>query len=383
MIKNNPALKVMIAFLLLMPAALASQEKNADSYPDIGVMNSILGQLLKGIDGENYGRPQVSGSYLPGYGLLFLVNQSDRMFGSGLLAGRLGRETDIIDLTELDSSMAVFDSAMKEYEISMMKLDSGTTSRDSVIVRSRPNVRWAHPPKIEILKRAETMSAQASKEMIGKLDKQVVKFLASYADAENKLTPAQHISVIFLMGGDSMQARYYTVSKKEVSAYRAQSETQAAFGQKVQISDLKGHDDSIDIMETILDKSIDDRTPGDHRYLFGANSRGIYLKGLGAFFVCRLTDVPDFIELGDRPRPKKDKTPELEKLVVKALGNYGSSLRFLTEGESILVSVQFNSFGSGDRGILISLKKKDIDAYSRNEISYDALRQRATIIENQ
>ncbi len=372
-----------VIILFSMTIAVAAQVKDAVSYPDINVMNSILEQLLKGVDSSGYESFDVSGSYIPGYGLLFVLNRAGINVVSSFLAGNSPHSGRIVDFRAFDSSMAVFDSTMAHYDFSMRKYDSAMTRYDSSIARSMPHLRIP-PPKIVLRNPIIKEREGFSKEEIEKLDAQIMKFLESYADAENILSPGQRVSLVVFLDHDSpAQARYYTVSRKQISDYRTKAETQTAFREMVQIGDLKEHDNSIDIMATILDKSINDRTSGDDHLMFGPNSTGIYLKGLGAFFVCRMTGFPDFDYLAKKSRQEKERTAQIEKLVIRTLGNYGASLRFLPDDESILVSLQLDSFGSRDESILISMKKKDIDSYSMNEISFDTLRQRTTVVQNQ
>lgn len=370
------AVGMMVALLMIMPAAAAAQQKTTEPYPDIGIMNSVLEQLLESVRGQSHASFDVSGAYIPGYGLLFVATGANRFLGANLPT-----HIEELSMKAVDSSMVVIDSAMKEYDEAMRKHDSSLAKHDSIIVPPVPRIR-IHPPRIIIRSLEEKESSKLSKEEIGRLDKSVMRFLESYADAENKLSPTQHISVVVITGGAS-SARYYSVTRKEVSDFRSGTETSKSLRQHVQIANLKEKHDSVEIMETILDKAIGGESTGAINSIFGPRSTGIYLKGLGAFFTCKLTGLPDFDRSADMLKRSKNETAKLEDRIVRTLGTYGSSLRFLPEGESILVSLQLDQFGTGNKSVLIALKKKDIDSYSRNQISYDALRKRALIIQNQ
>jgi hypothetical protein len=399
MLRIEIASGLIVTLMLLAPASTIAQERSAASYPDIGVMSSVLRQLLRGTTGEEHSGVEVSGSYLPDYGLLFVVDYSGGDFGPELLAGKLAQGGPVIDMRAFDSSMAAFDSAMANLDIrlrhydammahkdsaidrvdrKMGHYDSIIARNDSIISRHGPIVR-VHPPRVDVRTLVENERWQFTKEKLAKIDGQIVKFLGSYADAENKLAANQRVSVVVLLGGGS-QPRYYTVSRKQISDYRSQAESETSFRQNVQISELRERHDSVGIMETILDKSIADRLAGVDRLIFGPNSAGIYLKGLGAFFVCKLSGLSDFEITKKGTGSATMGTAELENLIVRTIGNYGSTLKFMPADESIMVSLRFNLFGSGDEDVLMSVKKKDADAYSRNEISYDTFRQRTTVI---
>ncbi|HQT92769.1 MAG TPA: hypothetical protein PL001_12170, partial [Candidatus Kryptobacter bacterium] len=214
--------------------------------------------------------------------------------------------------------------------------------------------------------------------------KAVMKFLESYADAENRLSPSQKIGVVVLADGES-PGRFFSISRKDVTGYRTEDTTQAKFNREVRIDVIKqdGGDNSIDIMATILDKSVGHWIPYESYLLSAPNARGMYLKGLGAFFICRAENVYHGSQFGVAPALPDAGIANLEKKAIRTLGNYGSSLRFLHEDDSIYLFLSTDSFGSGDNGVLISLKKKDIDSYTRNEITYETLRQRATVLQEQ
>lgn len=343
-------------------------------------MNSVLQQLLRGTGEKAHRSFDVSGSYLPGYGLLFVVTGDNSFLNTNFPLDIDNLKTTAIDFSMeiADSAIRAVDRAMKKYDSSMALYDSGMALHDSLTAPRVPRMH-IRAPRVVVRDFSEKERKGLTKGDIGRIDRQVMTFLESYADAENRLSPAEHISVVFLTGSSSM-ARFYTVARSQISRFRSGSESTGAFRQNVKIDSLKNKYDSIDIMETILDKSIGSRMQDRHRFLFGPHSTGIYIKGLGAFFVCTMSDFPDFSEHENVKSDKHD-ISELENRIVRTIGTYGPSLSFLREDESILVSLQLNRFGAGNEQILVSLTKKAIDSYSRNETTFDTLRKEATIVQ--
>ncbi len=391
---------VVCALLFTGPAPVPAQEKNPSSYPDIGVMDGILQQLLTGGREERMSA-DVAGSYLPGYGLLFVIDYSGPGTFPVLAGEKMAKAAQYLDMRAFDSSMAAFDSAMADLDIKMKLYDRQMARRDSAmarmdmkarrydsliartdsIVSRHPPVVRVRPPKIELRGNIFAEEGrQFSKEELARIDKQVVKFLASYADAENKLTPGQQVSVV-VMTGEGSPARYYTVSRKQISDFRSRSESEDAFRHAVSFGELKNHHDSVGILATILDKSLTSRSSEKDAYVFGPQSTGVYLKGLGAFFVCRLSSYPHFVEEATGSSADHSGTDELENLTIRAIANYGATLRFMPADESIIVLLDLNTIGSENGNVMVSVKKRDADAYSRNELSYDAFRQRAIIMQ--
>jgi hypothetical protein len=356
----NFALSAFVGFLLLMPAAAKPQVKGPVSYPDLNIMNNIIRGLMQDAYGT-YDRIDVYGAYIPSYGLLFVVNPPYKI--------------DIgVHLESLDSAMERFHFTMQRFDSAMAKFDSSMAHGGSAFPRPERPPAVPHLPK--------KMSTDSVNNYSAGQYNAVMKFLESYADAENRLAPTQNIGIVVLADGES-QGRFFSISRKDVAGYRAGGTTQDTFKREVRISAVKEEagDNSIDIMATILDKSIGHWIPYES-YLWSApNARGVYLKGIGAFFVCRAENLYHGSQFGVAPALPDADIANLEKKAIRTLGSYGSSLRFLPEGESIYLFLSTDSFTSGKNGILISLKKKDIDSYSRNEITYETLRQRATVVQ--
>ena len=353
------ALSAIISLLLLMPVVGATQVKNADSYSDISIMNSIIRDLMRGAYGT-YDRIDVYGTYIPSYGLLFIVNPPYKIdFG--------------FHFESFDSTMERFHFSMQRFDSAMAKLDSSMAHGGSALPRlERPHVMLRVPDKTK----TDSVNNYSEGQYVA-----VMKFLENYADAENKLSPSQKIGVVVLADGES-PGRFFSVSKKDVTLYRTEDTTRSKFERDVRISSIKedGADNAMEIMATILDKSVGHWIPYESYLSSAPNARGMYLKGLGAFFVCRAESFYHGSQFGVPPALSDTDIANLEQKAIRTLGNYGSSLRLLPESESIYLFLSTDSFTSGKNGILISLKKRDINSYIRNEITFETLRQRATVI---
>ncbi|HEY9167285.1 MAG TPA: hypothetical protein VIS48_14105 [Candidatus Kryptonia bacterium] len=350
----NLTCMILIA-LTISPVVSLAQEQ---SYPDIGVMNGILAELMKDANRDEYNSSDVFGSYLPGSGLLFVVNSSDGIVSAGFLARKIALETKVRVLASIDSSLSMGD-----------RLGARKDSLNQLVE--------------SFGKKTE----ESSKQIMDRLDQAIMKFLGSYADAENKLTSAQTVSVVVFLSGDSQPAaRLYNVSKKNITDYRTGAVAENIFRHSVQVTDVEetDEDNSISIMATILEKSLSEKNSSDRDVSFGgADSRGVYVKGLGALFVCSVSDMPYVSDFSRSVDTVKFNTGKLKDKVILELGTYGSSLRSIRKDESILVLLKVNNFMEGEQSKLVSVKKGDIDLYTRNEIDFNTLKSRSTVIENQ
>ncbi len=352
----------LVIVTLLAPFTAMAQQKKAGSYPDIGIMNSIIKELMQ-VPYGTHDRIEVYGSYLPSFGLLFVVSPPYK-FNFGW------------DFAPFDSTMAEFSKTMAQFDSSMEHFNAMAPRHKISAPRVIPFKEPPRPPVRRIGEEANNYSA-------GQYDA-VMKFLESYADAENRLSPTQDIGVVVLSDGES-PARFFRVSKKVVTDYRTGAGNEARFKENVRISTVqkKGKDNSIDIMATILDKSYGGIAPGEGFPFLSSSAQGVYLKGLGALFVCRPATTYSTGKFGVQSKAQHMDIAQLRDRTVQVLGNYGASLRFMPDSEPIMVLLNIDSFGSQNERLLISLKKRDIDLYTRNEIDLSALQQRATVIENQ
>lgn len=355
-------LNTVVIVMLLAPFEAGAQEKEAKPYPDIGIMNSILRELMQ-VPYGTHDRIEVYGSFLPTFGLLFVVNPPDKLGFNW-------------DFSALDSTMAELSKKMSHFDSQMTQFGTPAPGHKVTVPRVVPFKEPFRPPTRKENKDTNNYSA-------GQYDA-VMKFLESYVDAENRLLPAQRIGVVVLSDGES-PARFFEVSKKTIDEYRSGGRDGAQFKQYVHVSTVqeKGEDNSISIMTTILDKSLGESSHGEGIPFLTSNDQGVYVKGLGALFICR-PSTPYFSDksLYLFKREHLDIT-QLEEKTIRVLGNYGVSLRFLPENESIMVFLNLDPFGRENVHLLISLKKRDIDLYTRDEIDFKTLQQRATVIQDQ
>lgn len=193
-----------------------------------------------------------------------------------------------------------------------------------------------------------------------------------------------------------------TSKKRDIVAYRREKIDEAEFRKRIAFryhrpdaSTMK----KIGVMATILDKALK-QTEHSVRRLDG--TLGIYQKGLGAIFfvnvrggfrgtaihVRRKNDSKAVtyqvrpgtaIEIGNKPKDR------FKKELVEIVGNYGYTLRTLKPEEYIVVEVRFpprlGRSSSDPRGLVLKVKKRDLDSYSRGDLDLAAFRQNADIQE--
>ncbi len=345
------------ALIVLSPMLTTAQEKDSSSYSDIGISIGILKGLMQKVYGT-YDPIDVYACYAPGYGLLFVVNPPYK--GLSFDIGNL--TASIVDSTvtvSIDAAMAQIDSTMKQFD--------STIARNVMPKREIERLHNVH--KFETEKKKEPKNDYSEGQYNA-----VLKFLGSYADAENLLKPSEEIAVAILTDYES-PGRIFSVTKRAVASYRIEATT----GKQIQIEvDTTGlesqeEDNPISVLANILNNSFGKRSYLESYYPSTQNTKGFYVKGLGAVFVGQLE--------GGWNNRKMD-YDRIEKKVIRVLSDYGPSLRFLPVDESITVVIDNESFGTGGKNLVVRLKKRDLDTYTKGEIDYETLQREARVVQS-
>ncbi len=198
-----------------------------------------------------------------------------------------------------------------------------------------------------------------------------------------------------------------TAKKRDIVAYRRERISEAEFRKRIVSREHKPDASTmkkIGVLATILDKAL--KRP-DHLVRNFNKTLGIYQEGLGALFFVNAgsgyrADHPvfknkmkaSFTSPTHRRTQGKAGTEESQILdrfkedLVNVVGDYGYSLRTLKPQEYIVVEVRFPERGlvwsddwSDPRGLVLKVRKKDVDAYIREDLDLAAFRQKVDIQE--
>ncbi len=192
-----------------------------------------------------------------------------------------------------------------------------------------------------------------------------------------------------------------TVKKGDIVAYRREQIDDEEFIKRIAFLDHRPDASlmkKIGVMSAILDQAL---KQSDHPVPHSNKTLGIYQEGLGALFFVKaqtsyLKEIRRAIikasrSLSDRGRQgrsvKLDKAPEnrLKEDLIEVVADYGFSIRTLKPEEYIVVEVRFprgfRRRTSDPRGLVLKVKKRDVDAYSRGDLDLAAFRQKADIQE--
>ena len=354
---------------------------------DLDIMEGILKSLhtqnrsiLAGILRE----PQIRGLYFENYGVIFLIEERG--------SGEFGHEFDLSMYLEKPAR------AVEELE--------------------RGEVR--------------TETAEKPEKRRAALQDRLAEFLGTYADGIRQLKDEDRITILVhhqprsrslidvekAIAGESeyiwavpdkrLQAELseqvyseVTAKKSDIVTYRRERISEAEFRKRIVSRDRRPDASmmkKIGVMATILDKAL---TQPEHPVTKLDATLGIYQKGLGALFFVNAKSghrTAYHLKIGKAPksavyriRPGKAVRGEslyeerFKEELVEVVGDYGYTLRTLKPEEYIVVEVRFPPGlrwrSSGARGLLLTVKKKSVDAYSRGDLDLAAFRQKVDIRE--
>ena len=372
--KAHHIFAVVTAFCIFNMASASEGEVDRERMQqDLDIMEGILQSLhaqttssLAGIHRE----PQIRGLYFENYGVIFHIE-------------------------EKRSSEMVVDVDVRR-------------------LREKPAGVTEELEEEDFLKEVEE---QRKKMRVG-VQERLVEFLGTYADGIRQLKDEDRITILVhqqprsrtliaatdkrLLAELSKQVySEVTAKKSDIVAYRRERIAEAEFRRRI-VSRDRAPDASmmkkIGVMATILDKALKQPEPPVPNY---NKTLGIYQKGLGAlFFVNANSGYRTAYRLKLRKTPKtatvriragravKAGNPLEERFkeeLIEVVGDYGYTLRTLKPEEYIVVEVRFprrpGRRSSGARGLLLTVKKKNVDAYSRGDLDLAAFRQKVDIRE--
>jgi hypothetical protein len=375
---RKPILLVLIACLLFITAAGQAQTNRAAAFDtsrmqrDLEIMEAILDRLFdRSMPSFHFSGDGSRGVYMPGYGVLFQVPNNSFAF-----------------------------------EIITMPPESEGV-----------NVSEARAPKA-------ARSKVSARQRIDGADvrKNLQNFFANYADAIGQIENDEYIAVyvhgnsnfIFTSPGISgattaTTAReiFAAARKADIVARRSGTLAEGNFNQRMQYRELPGGDEDSDleVMARIVDTAL--RGKNQRFVELDAQTRPIYLEGLGALFLMRTslgdhsswflrTPTPDTNELLDIERKVielqaaskrargtwKTKYHNLRTRLAEIMADYGHTLRRLQDDEWIIVAADLRDAPEeSPRELVCRVQKNAIDAYNSRSISREQLLKKIDYLE--
>lgn len=286
------------------------------------------------------------------------------------------------------------------------------------------------PPEGEGVNVSEPRAPRASRSKVSarqKINRQDIRenlqnFFANYADAigqiENNDRVAVYVhsdaNVIFtspVVNGattaTTVREIFAAARKADIIARRSGTMAEDNFNKRMQYRELPGGDEDsdLDVMARIVDTAL--RGKNQRMTEFDAETRPIYLEGLGALFLLRTslgdhsswflrTPTPDANEMLDIERKVvelqaaskraqgtwKTKYDNLRTRLAEIVADYGHTLRRLQRDEWIIIAADLRDAPEDSpRELVCRVQKNAIDAYNNRSISREQLIKKIEYLE--
>ncbi|MBC8182296.1 hypothetical protein H8E88_14430 [candidate division KSB1 bacterium] len=246
---------------------------------------------------------------------------------------------------------------------------------------------------------------------IEQLKKSLLRFLGSYVSSIRDLKLDESVSIIVDFNGfvgsfrrslaEAPRQLIASVKMADLKKHRQGKISDENFRKKINFSTIESFDEDISIFGNVIKTSLEH--PGDsRRFGLAGDVKGIHFKGYGVLFITNvdwgISGVKQFflddnnkgsfsfsISSNDNEKIIKETEEDLKKLerkLIRAVSNYGHTLRGLQPNEWIELAVNFKGGVGKDNFTksIIKVKKKIIDDFHRDKISFDQFKDAVQII---
>lgn len=353
MYRNKLICRFLMTFFLIglavTPVSLAQSNKELIKS-EIYVMENILGQLLKASRENWFDGNRVRGVYLNDYGLLFTIS-------------------------------------LQNVVLSMSFNVEGYLTKSP-----RPDV-----PTVR------TLEPKDAEEIMERLDKKIRTFMGTYVDVNNHIQPDESVSVLVMLENDWSgvgRKQFYQLPKKTINDYRANRIDEGEFNARINGHKIDNTEEieEVTIMGTILGTAL----RGERDFRSSRKVSGVYIDGLGVMYTIGSPTLYEALAIGEiapadrsdaetareyairvetrekeRVEKWKQRIEDYQKKIIKLVGDYGPTLKFLPGDQSIFVLLGtehglFMTPGSS-KHVMMRIKKDDITRYSQNRINLSDL----------
>jgi tRNA (Thr-GGU) A37 N-methylase len=227
----------------------------------------------------------------------------------------------------------------------------------------------------------------------------LTEFLGNYADAIHQLKPTDWISVVadFDSGErlDTPIMRLHArVAKGTISEFRKTNGDLQVFGKEIQFVTQKVQgevDRDLEILSSIFETAL------KQTYLKGMDIpgnvqvQGLYFDTFGALFFLDanlelLVYFPPLSEVRggtvlSKEKLRSEQVERFKEELIELLKDYGQSLRALKPGDTVAIAIDLGPSDKGPGKLLLRVRKSDIEAASKERISFEEFKRRVEVRE--
>lgn len=356
--------------------------RNSEILEELRIMKGVLGEMLSDNKNDLFSSNSIEGIYLPDYGMVFDVKTPKPILLSWKLqlrpleAQRIALEAQKKALEESEKALPLVIKEMENALPSTQKELNEQSRADSLrllLEKRKQNLpKYLEKQREEYRKRKVRILKKINQGIKENL-KNIQEFLENYADVGDLLTPDQRITVFYdwdsTLDSTAISAPvFFSVKKTDILRFRSGKISKDQFWGKVE-KGAKPSDEiqkQVEIMKRILKTGL--KTTSN--FSWGTSEMEAHvLPGYGVWF--NLGNVPlgiswtlpsfasDQAAQADKKAKRQKAMRDYYSRVIKLIGQYGSSLRFLKPKQWIIVTFRSRSFSNGLKSTLYLLRVKN------------------------
>lgn len=413
--KSRHVFAIAAALCLILPALPVEAEIDRERMQqDLDIMEGILQNL------HAQNRPEfafinkkspVGGLYIEDYGVLFLIEERIAVGISDVVGSRLFEKSEVrAEELKMEDILNQLVSRSSQTRLALQDRLAGflgtyadgirqlqDEDRVTILVRHKSTSRFGFSGgQLSFFWKSHPFPNEELHRLQAKLERLPADSLDSHKDKLQAIRMRQ-------LDADLSQPLYseVTAKKSDIVAYRREQIDEAEFRKRVVSRDHRPDASTtkkIGVMAAILDKTlevIDQPVPDYERTM------GIYMEGLGTLFFVKERSgyLAEYRRaMYKEPRSTSDLRTQggagnvdvrlqerLKVDLVEVVGDYGHTVRTVKPDEYIVVEVRFlvglRSSRLRQRGLVLKVKKRDVDAYRRGDFDLEAFRQKVDIQE--
>ncbi len=368
---------------------------------ELRIMKGVLKEMLSGEANRFSLSGKVEGFYLPDFGMVFGVQQSEP---SALVLSTQFRQLKAQEMA-LQIQEKIFETVQKGQSSSMKATGKGKHPHGEGLPASvkknvfGPNWQPTEAKIRELLKKRQAQLAKKNAEVLTGVKRRIQStlknirdFFENYADAGDLLKPDQHIAVAVTwnISTDSSLVPppvFFSVRKREILRFRAGQMSEKAFWAAVkkesQLPELAQK--QVQILKKIFASALGEKTGywevQGEPVAYALPNYGIWFH-LNKISVGLSPSALSFLGGGQTVQSNRAKRERLVQKytsdLTKWVGQYGSTLRFLKPRQWILVSFRTGMFWGDSQSTLYLLRvqKADILSFRMKKIDLRTFRTR-------
>ena len=402
-----------VCFLVLSVSGHAGAEIDKKRMRrDLSIMEDVLRNLYAHVNTSVPGlsEPRVRGLYFENHGAIFLIEDHS----PGMLVGLRGLEQAELMALEVytvekamgyEKRRAAIEDARRYQEKRRVAIEDAKEKRRAAIEDQLGEFLCTYADAIQQLKGEDRIAVLVHNRSVDP-----VPMVGSSVETSGDISVGDFLAGVELNSGDTVKVDLHEIDggyrgiqfefqkkslfpreetffeisakKRDIVEYRRERIDEQEFRKRLVVREHKPDGSrmkKVQILSVILDHSLKRTDP--LVTVFGTETSSMYYEGLGAVFFMSAGHGWEHSMAMGQGEPEAEVRKRFGEKLIEVVGDYGYTLRTLGPEEYIVVDVRFPAWRGNAPGLVLKVPKKDVDAFSREEMDLEEFRRKVEILE--